>query len=103
MVRFELTINLTRDTFEIIDTMQEVLTIYNDLGDIYSSSAPQLCELLNQYDKLSKTLEHNKWLKEIQEITGEKNDLYALLFSLSYTLQSLKKNEDEVYEVYKWG
>lgn len=39
------------DEYCIIDTSKKPLEIYNGLGDIYFSSAPQLCELLNQLDK----------------------------------------------------
>lgn len=45
------------DQYCIIDTEQEVLTIYNDLGFIHFTSAPAVCELLNEQDTRIKELE----------------------------------------------
>lgn len=43
--------------YNIIDTEQEVLTIYNDLGSMFFTSAPAVCELLNEQDTRIKELE----------------------------------------------
>jgi len=43
---------------------------------------------------------HNHWIKEIGKYTGEKNYENIIKFSLSYTLQSLKQNED--FNRFKW-
>ena len=51
--RFELSI--IKNQFEIIDHKQSqkegCIVIYNDLGSAYFSSAPQLCDLLNEQEK----------------------------------------------------
>lgn len=54
--RFKLEVNPDMNQYCIIDTEQDVLTIYNDLGCVYFTSAPALCELLNELDKENKKL-----------------------------------------------
>ena len=56
--RFKLEINPGPNIEEycIVDNEQDVLTIYNNLGRIYCTSAPALCELLNSLDKKNKKL-----------------------------------------------
>ena len=42
-----------RKCWDIVDMESDILTIYNDLGHYYFSSAPAICTLLNDYeDKL---------------------------------------------------
>ena len=61
--RFELTHNsIEQSQYEIIDTEQDFITIYNDLGSIYFSSAPELCQLLNELHK-----ENTELRKQIKE------------------------------------
>ena len=43
-----------------------------------------------------------KWIDEIKELTGETDDINAIQFCLSYTLQSLKYDKDEVFNRFKW-
>lgn len=43
-----------------------------------------------------------KWINEIKELTGETDDINVIQFALSYTLQSLKYNKDEVFNRFKW-
>jgi hypothetical protein len=46
--RFELTMRGNEVAqYEIIDHSQEILTVYNNLGNVYFSSAMKICELLN--------------------------------------------------------
>ena len=52
------------DQWNICDHEQEVLTIYNDLGSCYFSSAPQVCKLLNELDNEVK--HYKESLKECQ-------------------------------------
>lgn len=57
--RFKLqmdSISSKNSQFCIIDTEQDVLTIYNDLGSVYFSSAPALCDLLNELNDENKKL-----------------------------------------------
>lgn len=58
--RFELTIRGNEIAqYEIIDHNQENLTVYNDLGCVYFSSATKVCELLNNLEN------ENKQLKQV--------------------------------------
>ena len=43
-----------------------------------------------------------QWIDEIKSITGETDDINVIQFCLSYTLQSLKYDKNEVYEKFKW-
>lgn len=43
-----------------------------------------------------------KWIDEIKEITGETDDINTIQFCISYTLQSLKHDKNEVYNKFKW-
>lgn len=43
-----------------------------------------------------------KWINEIKSFTGETDDANVIQFCLSYTLQSLKYNKDEVLNRFKW-
>lgn len=45
---------------------------------------------------------HNHWVREISEIIDEDNMDNVVKFALSYTLQSLKHNKDEVFTRFKW-
>ena len=63
--KLEISPSPTHDQYCIVDTEQDILTIYGDLGCIYFTSAPQLCELLNNLDKENKSLKkENKKLKK---------------------------------------
>lgn len=44
-----------------------------------------------------------KWIDEIKLMIGEEDDVNAIQFALSYTLQSLKSNKKEVFTKFKWG
>ena len=57
--RFELTMSGSEVAqYEIIDHSQEILTVYNNLGNVYFSSAMKICELLNSL------ADENKQLKQ---------------------------------------
>lgn len=71
-MRFELVPN-GRDGWDIVDHNQETLTIYNDLGDTYSSSAPQLCDLLNKLYDENINLKNALWEAEVNYY-GERCD-----------------------------
>jgi len=43
---------------------------------------------------------HSNWIKEISKYIGEENYENIIKFSLSYTLQSLRANED--FDRFKW-
>jgi len=45
---------------------------------------------------------HQKWIDEISIIIDEDNVDNVVKFALSYTLQSLKHNKDEVFNKFKW-
>ena len=45
---------------------------------------------------------HNHWIIEISEIIDEDDMDNVVKFALSYTLQSLKHNKDEVFNRFKW-
>lgn len=47
-----------------------------------------------------KKFSHNNWIKEIGKYTGEDNYNNIIKFSLSYTLQSLRHDED--FNRFKW-
>lgn len=44
-----------------------------------------------------------KWINEIKSYTGEKNDANVIQFALSWTLQSLRHDKNEVMTKFKWG
>ena len=44
-----------------------------------------------------------KWIDEIKRYTGEDDDINIIQFCLSYTLQSLRYDSDEVFNKFKWG
>lgn len=48
--RFKIVHLRDMEMYDIQDTIQPTPTFYNDLGSIYFSSAPQICELLNELD-----------------------------------------------------
>lgn len=57
--RFELTMNGNEVAqYEIIDHNQENLTVYNNLGNVYFSSAMKVCELLNSFEDENEQLKH---------------------------------------------
>lgn len=59
--RFELTMNGNEVAqYEIIDHNQENLTVYNNLGNVYFSSAMKVCELLNNLAEENKQLKSDK-------------------------------------------
>jgi len=68
--RFELHIDPkpSMDEYCIVDTEQEALTIYNNLGCIYFTSAPALCDLLNELDAENNIL-HNEQDKRFKIIS----------------------------------
>lgn len=89
--RFKLLPN-NKDAWDIIDYEESKKidghVIYNDLGSIYFSSAPQLCDLSNQLN------DENKQLKKTnQELYDFRLVLNALLFN--------EWVETGKYEVYK--
>lgn len=64
--RFELTMNGNEVAqYEIIDHNQENLTVYNNLGDVYFSSAMKVCELLNNLEEENEQLKKEN--KELQQ------------------------------------
>ena len=71
--RFKLEIERPTDDnpqYCIIDAEQEDLTIYNDLGCIDFTSAPALCDLLNELDT------ENKKLLNLKEYLTEKIEMF---------------------------
>ena len=46
--------------------------------------------------------DRNRWIQEIKEITNETSTANVIQFALSYTLQSLKHDKEEVYNKFKW-
>lgn len=60
MKRFRKVANPTTDKWDIIDEKESEkisgLVVYNDLGSLYFSSAPQICDLLNDLND-----EKNNW------------------------------------------
>lgn len=95
--------------YEIIDHSQEILTIYNDLGNVYFSSAMKICELLNSLadeneqlkvangemeDYLARLEEENKQLKQfIRQLQNNCGEI-VLLNGSGYT----KKYIEELLE-----
>lgn len=49
---------------------------------------------------LFETGKRRKWIDDIKSFTGEENDVNVIQYCLSYTLQSLKNNED--MDRFKW-
>jgi len=45
---------------------------------------------------------HQRWIDEISVIIDEDNIDNVVKFALSYTLQSLRCNKDEVFTKFKW-
>lgn len=43
-----------------------------------------------------------KWINEIKTFINEDDDANVIQFCLSYTLQSLKNDKDEVLHRFKW-
>lgn len=43
---------------------------------------------------------HSHWINEIQKYRSDLSDEDVIKFALSYTLQSLRKNED--FDRFKW-
>ena len=59
------------------------------------------CLYGKQKDKmLFETEKRRKWIDDIKSFTGEENDVNVIQYCLSYTLQSLKNNED--MDRFKW-
>lgn len=97
--RFELTMNGNEVAqYEIIDHNQENLTVYNNLGNVYFSSAMKVCELLNNL------VDENEQLKEELKrckdwINSDKND-YELTLSFiknkGYSLKDVFEYEKEL-------
>lgn len=46
--------------------------------------------------------DRDRWINEIKKITHETSTAHVIQFALSYTLQSLKHDKDEVYNKFKW-
>lgn len=44
----------------------------------------------------------SKWINQIKDFTGEIDDANVIQFCLSYTLQSLKHDKEEVFNRFKW-
>ena len=64
--KLEISPNTKIEQYCIIDTAQEVLTIYNDLGNIYFTSAPAICDLLNELNN------------EVEDLIQDNNRLRAV-------------------------
>ena len=47
-----------------------------------------------------KQFSHSHWIKEIGKYTGDTDVRNTIIFALSYTLQSLRANED--FDRFKW-
>lgn len=92
--------------YEIIDHEQEQLTIYNNLGNVYFSSALQLCELLNElYDKNKKLKQVNEMLQMDFAMTErnliEENEQLKSEYKVLHTqYQDLKKFVENNFDEY---
>lgn len=120
MKRFRKVANLTTDKWDIIDEEESEkisgFVVYNDLGSLYFSSAPQICDLLNDLND-----EKNSWKMHcckqmnvdsvlsmdcqiVQEaiwdlekaINDNKNNTYNEKQSVMWCLDDLKKKWDKL-------
>ncbi|MBQ2653337.1 MAG: hypothetical protein IJF83_07270 [Methanobrevibacter sp.] len=101
--RFKLEVNPFEENpqYNIIDTEQEVLTIYNDLGCMFFTSAPALCELLNeQDDEIKKLKKENKELKRLNGLCEDQvTELRRLVhIANKYILDETSENIQEEWE-----
>ena len=99
--RFELTMSGNEVAqYEIIDHSQENPTVYNNLGNVYFSSAMKLCELLNNLENEKKQLKQS--YKEFEDecqstfnaMNRKQNDLYRENFKLKEENEQLKQRND---------
>lgn len=97
--RFELSMNGDEVAqYEIIDHNQEILTVYNNLGNVYFSSAMKICELLNNIAEENEQLK--KELKRCKDwLNSDEND-YQLTLSFikskGYSLKDVLEYEKEL-------
>ena len=47
--------------------------------------------------------DRQRWIQEIKNITGETDDANVIQFCMSWTLQCLKNDKNEVLTRFKWG
>ena len=45
---------------------------------------------------------HQNWIREISKIIDDEDPNNVVRFALSYTLQSLRHNREEVFTKFKW-
>lgn len=114
--RFELKTNFLNGHVDIVDwaesEQKDAICIFNDLGVLPFSSAPSVCNLLNQLNDENERLkqEHSvfegkdakhyqRWVNQIKKYVEETNtdftydDDFIIKIALSYTLQSLRNGE----------
>ena len=107
-MRFELYPNLSTNQYDIKDNKESIekkaMVIYNDLGSVYFSSAPAMCELLNDLEKekedykdqlilanaFIKCIENNYEDMSIEDIIlyncGNDDEKYRKEFDLQYAI-----------------
>ena len=72
--------------YEIIDHEQKTLTIYNDLGNVYFSSANKICDLLNILH------EENERLKlQVNDYSGLNDECIRKLKKVEMKLKKLQE------------
>ena len=90
--RFELTMNGNEVAqYEIIDNNQENLTVYNNLGNVYFSSAMKVCELLNNL------ADENEQLKiALQNISYQRDEFHRGARENANRVGKLKKENEQL-------
>lgn len=100
MERFELYPSsiISNPQYCIVDTKNN--EIYNDLGSVYFSSAPALCELLNEQNKeIEKYKEWEKWVKDVNREEVDRifhMSIREIADAFEYYKERIKKLEYEM-------
>lgn len=100
--RFDLTFN-QNDQWDIIDKLESeqknAICIYNDLGQVSFSSAPQVCELLNElhnenqevFDSIDNRLRYYQEFLENEKRNGRESMLLQRIVDDLKDLKRIKK------------
>lgn len=91
--RFELKMNFLNGHVNIVDWVEseqkDAICVFNDLGVLPFSSAPSVCNLLNQFN------DENEWLKKENEQLKLSSTMYYNLFKeLQRQMQGIKSIYD---------